>query len=260
MKRWARFVSLFAGIGGLELGLERAFRRAGVFAWTGAQVEIDPFCRSVLERHWPHAERFDDVRTVRGLDLGTCDVLCGGFPCQDVSVAGKGGGLAGERSGLWREFARCIREIRPAVVVVENVTALRSRGLDDVLGDLASSGYYATWDCVPARAIGAPHDRERIFVVAWHVSDAHGEAVRIRAERDQRQGRGVRTPERWNPEPVERSASAWRGAVPELHRVANGVSAGLDEARIRALGNAVVPQVAERVGDLAVEVWRQLHP
>ena len=157
-----RIGSLFSGIGGLELGLERA--GCGSVAW---QVERDPFCRSVLAKHWPSAERFDDVCAVGSHCLAAVDIVCGGFPCQDLSYAGKGAGLAGERSGLWREYARIVRELRPRFVVVENVSALLARGLGDVLGDLAALGYDAEWHCVRASDVGAPHRRERLFVVAY---------------------------------------------------------------------------------------------
>lgn len=170
VRRVARIGSLFSGVGGLELGLERAIHGA-VTSW---QVEIDPFCRRVLERRWPHARRFDDIHTVGAHNLDPVDVVCGGFPCQDISVAGRGAGLDGERSGLFFEYARIVREIRPRVIVMENVTALLARGLDRVLGELASCGYDAEWDCIPASAVGAPHQRDRIWIVAHAVSDRSG--------------------------------------------------------------------------------------
>lgn len=157
-----RVGSLFSGIGGLELGLEWA--GVGHTVW---QVEKEPFARAVLAKHWPDAERFDDVRTVGAANLPQVDVICGGFPCQDISYAGKGAGLAGERSGLWYEYARIVRELAPRFVVVENVSALLTRGLDAVLGTLASLGYDAEWSCVRASDVGARHRRERVFVVAW---------------------------------------------------------------------------------------------
>lgn len=154
--------SLFSGIGGLELGLEWA--GVGHTVW---QVEREPFCRAVLAKHWPDAERFDDVTTVGAHNLAPVEVICGGFPCQDISYAGRGAGLAGERSGLWYEYARIVRELRPRFVVVENVSALLTRGLDAVLGTLASLGYDAEWSCVRASDVGARHRRERVFIVAW---------------------------------------------------------------------------------------------
>ncbi len=167
--------SLFSGIGGLDLGLECALRDGGFDVETVFQCEADAWCRGIFARHWPSALRFDDVRGV-GSDAPRVDVLCGGFPCQDVSCAGKGAGLAGERSGLWFEFARIVRDLRPGIVVVENVAMLASRGLDTVLGDLSEAGYDAVWFDVRASDVGAPHRRERLFIVAWRRVD-HTESV-----------------------------------------------------------------------------------
>ena len=169
--------SLFSGVGGLELGLECALRDGGFDVETAWQCEQDEWCRGILARHWPSAVRYDDVRGVGAGNAPRVDVLCGGFPCQDVSYAGKGAGLAGERSGLWYEFARIVRELRPRIVVVENVAALASRGLDTVLGSLSEAGYDAVWFDVRASDVGAPHRRERLFVVAWRrdVADARGD-------------------------------------------------------------------------------------
>jgi len=153
--------SLFSGIGGLELGLEWA--GLGPVVW---QVEQDAFCRDILAKHWPHARRFGDVRTV-GADLPRVDVLCGGFPCQDVSLAGAGAGLAGARSGLWYEYLRIIAEIRPRGVVIENVAGLVRRGLDVVVGGLCDLGYAVEGARIRASDLGAPHRRERVFLVAY---------------------------------------------------------------------------------------------
>jgi DNA (cytosine-5)-methyltransferase 1 len=157
-----RVLDLFSGIGGFSLGLERT----GGFE-TVAFCEIDPFCQRVLAKHWPHVCQFEDVTKLKGEDVGPVDVICGGFPCQDISTAGSGAGLAGERSGLWREYARLVGELRPSVVIVENVAALLGRGLDRVLGDLAEIGYDAEWHCIPASAVGAPHIRDRIWIIAY---------------------------------------------------------------------------------------------
>lgn len=159
------FLSLFAGIGGFDLGLERAGMRCI------GQVEIEPFCQQVLAKHWPHVRRWDDIKTFNPSEFfsdgKTPDLICGGFPCQDISNAGRRVGIGGQRSGLWTEFLRCIRELRPRYVLVENVAALLSRGLDRVLGDLASVGYDAEWHCIPAAAVGAPHLRDRVWIVAY---------------------------------------------------------------------------------------------
>ena len=134
--------SLFAGIGGFDLGFERAGFKT---VW---QVEIDSYCQKVLAKNFPEAERFGDIRECGSHNLKPVDVICGGYPCQDISVAGQGKGLTGERSGLWGHYRRIIGEIRPRYVLVENSPALTSRGLGTVLGDLASLGYDAEWDCI----------------------------------------------------------------------------------------------------------------
>jgi hypothetical protein len=138
-----RVLDLFSGIGGFSLGLERAGMCTVGFC------EIDPFCRDVLTKHWPAVPIHDDV-TTREFQEGEADVICGGFPCQDISVAGAGAGLAGERSGLWRELLRAIRVVRPHYAIVENVAALLGRGMGTVLGDLAEIGHDAEWHCIPA--------------------------------------------------------------------------------------------------------------
>ena len=157
--------SLFAGIGGFDLGLERAGMRV---RW---QCEIDPYCQRVLAKHWPHVTRYGDIKTVDWDSVEPVDLLCGGFPCQDISLAGKGAGLAGDRSGLWFEYAKAIAALRPRYVLIENVSALRSRGLDQVLGSLAALGYDAEWHCIPACAVGAPHRRDRVWIIAHSKSD-----------------------------------------------------------------------------------------
>src|SRR5690606_21100576 len=146
------FGSLFAGIGRFDLGFERAGMEC---RW---QVEIDEFCRKVLAKHWPHVRRWDDVRTFppEPIDEWRVDVICGGFPCQDISYAGRGAGLKGKRSGLWFEYARIISELGPRFVAVENVAALTTRGLDSVLGTFADLGFDAEWGVVPASAFGSP--------------------------------------------------------------------------------------------------------
>lgn len=158
-----RIGSLFSGIGGFELGLERSIPNSTT-VW---QVEQNKFCRSILAKHWPAAVLYDDVCTVGADNLEPVDVLCGGFPCQDLSYAGKGEGLNGARSGLWWEMHRIISELRPRVVVLENVPALVTRGLGEVLGSLSAIGYDAEWTVISAADFGAPHLRKRIFIVAY---------------------------------------------------------------------------------------------
>ncbi len=257
-----RFGSLFAGIGGIDLGLERAGMTC---TW---QVEIDPWCQRVLAKHWPHVPRFADVRTVGARELDPVDLICGGFPCQDISNAGRRRGIDGDQSGLWREFARILCELRPEYALVENVAALRVRGLGRVLGNLAACGYDAEWDCVPAAAVGAPHLRDRLFVVAH----ARRERERLEPESQSRGGgthvvghdgedrdvAGAAGSRWWPARSVlpegaegrralrEFARRGWWFTEPDVGRVAARVSARVD--RLRGLGNAVVPQVAEYVG------------
>jgi len=166
-----RVLDLFSGIGGFSLGLEAAGFETAAFC------EVSPVCRHLLAHHWPKVPCYDDIRTLTAERLASdgigVDAICGGFPCQDLSYAGKGAGLAGERSGLWRDYARLICELRPQFVIVENVSALLGRGLGDVLGDLAALGYDAWWDCIPASAVGAPHRRDRVWIVAYARSEQH---------------------------------------------------------------------------------------
>ena len=160
-----RVLDLFSGIGGFSLGLERAGMQTVAFC------EIEPFCRRVLAKHWPEVPIYDDVRTLTAARLAAdgivFDLICGGFPCQDLSVAGKGAGLSGERSGLWFQFQRLIEETSPGWVIVENVPALRTRGLDQVLGGLFALGYDAEWRNISAAGVGARHLRNRLWLVAY---------------------------------------------------------------------------------------------
>ena len=235
-----RTLSLFAGIGAFDLGLERT----GGFE-TVAFCEIDPFARAVLKKHWPEVPCYDDVRTLTGDRLHADGIfpnaICGGFPCQDVSYAGPGGGLAGERSGLWFEFARLIRELGPEYVIVENVAALLDRGMGDVLGTLSDIGYDAEWSVVSGCALGAPHMRRRVFIVAyphgkhgrtgiWH-SDARRDGPIQVIDRLESARSGVRT----------------RLANPSaLYRDADGVAFRMD--RNHAIGNSFYWPVAEAIG------------
>lgn len=169
-----RVLDLFSGIGGFALGLESVGMRTIGFC------EIEPFPRAVLAHHWPHVPIHDDVRTlsadsVSWLRAQPIDLICGGFPCQDVSVAGKGAGLSGARSGLWSEYARLVGELRPRWVLAENVGALRTRGVDRVCSDLEGEGYTVWPLLVGAWAVGAPHRRERVWIVAH--SDGRGQPV-----------------------------------------------------------------------------------
>jgi len=176
--------SAFSGLGGLELGLERAGMTVV------GQVEINEYCRRVLAKHWPEVPRHDDVRTCvdwwRSEPRPPVHVVAGGFPCQPVSVAGKGRAQADDR-WVWPAMWAVIRDLRPDVAIMENVPGLLGRGIGDVLGDLAAGGYDAEWDCVPAAAVGAPHLRDRVFVVAH----AQRNGVRLEPIAQPRRGRAA---------------------------------------------------------------------
>jgi len=238
-----RLLDLFSGIGGFSLGLERS----GYFE-TVAFCEIEPFPRRVLAKHWPSVPIYEDVRTLTAERLAAdgigVDAICGGFPCQDISVAGKGAGIGGPRSGLWSEYARIIGELRPRVVIVENVAALLGRGLERVLGDLAALGFDAEWHCIPASAVGAPHRRDRLWIISY--PDSHGHYRVLAPNADIRSAKDF---------------SWWRGRLDELgpndgvqrdnsySRIMRAVD-GIPEwtQRLKGLGNAVVPQIPELIG------------
>lgn len=179
-----KFISLFAGIGGFDLGFERAGMECV------AQVERDTAATGALAHHWPGVARFDDVCTF-GKDSinGPVDLICGGFPCQDLSVAGRRAGLAGERSGLWFEFARIVGEVRPQWVVIENVPGLLSsnggRDFAVILHGLGQFGYLSAWRILDAQYFGVAQRRRRVFVVA---SLGDGRAVQILFESDSVRG------------------------------------------------------------------------
>jgi DNA (cytosine-5)-methyltransferase 1 len=227
-----RVLDLFSGIGGFSLGLERAGLQTVAF------VEINPFCRRVLATHWPKVPCYHDIQAITAERLAAdrigVDVIVGGFPCQDISVAGAGVGLDGARSGLWWEYARLIYELRPRWAIIENVSALRSRGLDVVLSSLAALGYDAEWHIISAAAVGAPHLRERVWIIA------HADGTRL-AQRFSRNSDGAGPVCRAS---VERSD--WWAVEPAVGRVAYGIPGRVD--RLTALGNAVVPQIVEYLG------------
>ncbi len=270
-----RFGSLFAGIGGMDLGLERAGMEC---AW---QVEIDDYCQRVLTKHWPDVPKFGDIRDCGKDNLEPVDLICGGFPCQDISYAGKGAGIAeGTRSGLWSEYHRIICELRPRYVLVENMAALLVRGIDRVLGDLAAGGYDAEWDCIPASAVGAPHRRDRVFVIAYPnkqgesqpgrgVSDFRGRSGHSNQKKTvpvadaqcrRLQGRifgcaeppAVEFAENCRTSLGTHVGQTWQ-AEPREDWLDDGVPGGMAEVFSRLTGNAVVPQGAEYIGRLIVD-------
>ena len=288
-----RFGSLSAGIGGFDLGLERAGMSC---QW---QVEIEDYPTKILEKHWPEVHRERDIKECSGENLEPVDLICGGFPCQDISVAGRGAGLAGERSGLWYEMHRIIGDIKPRWVIVENVAALLSRGMDVVLRDLSTIGYDCEWHIISASAVGAPHRRERV----WIIANANGfnEAMRRNhpvdeetmagrdgnargGQRDSRTGCKKSTREsacdvsnangkrlegkRANDDTQGRKEERGQAGLcnrEELRRYASWweaepsvgrVAHGISRRvdRLKGLGNAVVPQVVELIGRRILEI------
>jgi len=234
--------SLFAGIGGMDLGFERAGCK---IVW---QVELDEWCRRVLAKHWPGVHRHDDIKTFEGRP---CDIICGGFPCQDLSYAGTGAGLDGDRSGLWHEMLRVIRLVRPRYVLVENVPALLNRGMGVVVGGLAQSGYDCEWDCIPACAVGAPHRRDRVWIVARCNSDSR------RAFQYANSGRlkGSRPESAYEDAWASDQAADWWAVEPGFCRMGNGIPSRVD--RLKGLGNAVDPQVVQYIAERIVAIENQ---
>jgi DNA (cytosine-5)-methyltransferase 1 len=249
------FGSLFAGIGGFDLGLERAGMKC---VW---QVENDDYCNRVLAKHWPKVRRWKDVRDFppEPQSEWKADLICGGFPCQDISNAGPKTGISGERSALWTEFARIIRLLRPRIAVMENVPSIRSRGLSVVLAGLAASGFDAEWDCIPASRVGANYQRDRFFLVAF----PQGQRGRALAGSvGQSKGKGI--PRAIGEGDIDRrpgererffsgfsqafGRSDWWVNKPDVGRLVHGVPGKLVIPRNHALGNAVVPQIAEWIG------------
>lgn len=237
------FGSLFAGIGGFELGLEAVGFEC---KW---QVEIDPFASAVLNRHWADIPKFRDVRDFKPDKGLAVDVVCGGFPCQDISVAGKGEGLDGSRSGLWFEYERVVRVLRPKYVVVENVANIRKRGIERVLGSLASLGYDIEWQSFSASDFALPHRRKRILFVAY----AHKVYGRKRSRLGSLKN---------GPPPVFRADGSERAKVrveapDRFSGVDDGVSKGSYSYRVSSYGNAVVPAAIEWVGRKIVEHYQR---
>ena len=274
--------SLFSGIGGFELGLERAIPGLETI-WQVEQVE---FCQKVLQKHWPNAKIYDDVRNINKNNVEPIDILCGGFPCQDISLAGKGEGINGKKSGLWWEMHRIIGELRPRIAIMENVPAITFRGLDSVLGSLSEIGYDAEWCIISAAQFGAPHLRKRWFCVAYpnqircrsrgHLEREHQNHL----EQERKTSKGEQSGDEWEcrissvcevaPNPHGTSVQRNGGSIriqserakpniqiqnyweqfpsqPPLRDRNDGVPNRL--ARLKALGNAIVPQCSQWIGE-----------
>jgi DNA (cytosine-5)-methyltransferase 1 len=240
-----RVLDLFAGIGGFSLA-------AHWMGWeTVAFVEWAEYQQKVLAKNFPGVPIYGDIREFDGNAYrGTVDVICGGFPCQDVSTAGEGVGIEGERSGLWTELHRTVCEIRPKYVVVENVAVLLKRGIWKVLGDFSEIGYDAEWRVFSACELGFPHSRERVFIVAYPGGKPRTFGVLNRY--CQEVGGRDKVPPKWGsdwfkPEMASGAHSvfqAWEKqfSAPPLVRVDDGISNIVD--RLKGTGNAIIPQIA----------------
>jgi DNA (cytosine-5)-methyltransferase 1 len=232
-----RVLDLFSGCGGFALGLERT----GGFE-TAAFCEIEPFARRVLAKHWPGVPRLEDVANTNFEHIGPVDLVTAGFPCQDISFAGKGAGLAGERSGLFWHVIRAAGLVGRPKLLLENVAGLLDRGMGAVLGALASVGYDTEWHCIPASAVGAPHRRDRVWIVADpqragsqglepHYSFSVGKSEAFTINSDGSINGWCRLAERRAP-----------------LRNSDGLRPGVDRSRIKLCGNSVVPQIPELIG------------
>lgn len=251
-----RVGSLFSGIAGIELGLERA----GGFetAWF---VECDPYAQVVLRKHYPTIPIYDDVKNIRWKELPKIDMLTGGFPCQDVSVANpKGGGVAtGKKSSLWKHYAEAIRTLRPRFALIENVTNLSNKGLNIVLSDLAKMRYDAEWFDLRAADFGLPHIRERLFIIAYPPHDHDGEQCekstkethdghsgRVRVSRLYQELATIKVyvDASFSREDVE----AWYDELSEPAFLGAGNGFFNRKDRTKCVGNAVSPRCAEAIG------------
>jgi DNA (cytosine-5)-methyltransferase 1 len=280
--------SLFSGIGGLDLGLERAGMKV---IW---QSEIDPYASRVLAKHWPEVPNYGNIKNIRWGDLVSPDVICGGYPCQPFSTAGKRQGTEDPRH-LWPWVREAISELRPKYAILENVRGHITLGLNAVLGDLASIGYDAEWHVISAASVGAPHRRDRVFIVAYpnssdtpngrqcetipsqntswgndrnrsksnarQISQGTTGQVTTLANANSKQLGQRRVTQHFGQTDRGRHDNTrgqapddlgeWWTTEPNVGRVANGVSNRVD--RLKGLGNAVVPQVAELVGRMVME-------
>ena len=228
--------SLFSGIGGLDLGLERAGMSV---RW---HSEIDPYACRVLKKHWPDVPNLGNIKEINWKEVEKVDVICGGYPCQPFSTAGKRQGENDPRH-LWPYFRNAISAIRPRYALLENVRGHLSMGATTVIGDLAQIGYDCQWQLISARSIGAPHKRERLFIVAHANSQRWERCFRTQEGKQATSGLDLQGENR-------RWGDHWI-VEPDVGRVAHGIPSRVD--RLRGLGNAVVPQIAEYVGRLIME-------
>ena len=235
--------SLFSGIGGLDLGLERASMQV---IW---QSEIDPYCNKVLKKHWPKVPNHGDIKQIEWRNIERPNIICGGYPCQPFSVAGQRNG-ANDPRHLWPWVRTAISELRPDYAILENVRGHVTMGLSEVCGDLAAIGYDAEWQIVSAAALGAPHLRERLFIIAYPTGNVgYGRKI-VYNSQTLRQRRKVQAPFGGMASPTDGSTTTELLYGPGMGRAVNGLSDRVD--RLKGLGNAVVPQVAEYIGHLVL--------
>ncbi len=268
--------SCFAGIGGFELGFQSVIPNLEVL-W---QIENDPFCQKVLQKHWPKSKKYLDIRDVSELDQ--VDILVGGFPCQDISVAGNQKGLNGERSGLWFEMHRLCCLVRPRVIVLENVPAILNNGLSTILQQISEMGYDAEWIDLSAKAFGAPHLRRRWFLVAYSnrttlrieqvTNQRCNQTCVIGNTSDQRKSDTSNTARTYSKEQSRNTISLetevrsercsgknarsytrnyWERPAPEptICRMDDGLPEWMGRRGLKALGNAIVPQCAAFIAE-----------
>lgn len=231
-----RIGSLFSGIGGLELGVEAALGAKTIW-----QCEIDPFCRDVLRKNWPSSKIYEDIKNMNLQQIDKVDLICGGFPCQNISSANHISRefLNGEKSRLWESFREIIEIVQPSYVVVENVAQYWEKWVPTVRIDLYRRGYTSLPVFMSAADVGAPHKRKRCFVMAY--SNRKGKSLcAINAKMASTQ------------ENARFFENYWRDAFFGSVRLDDGVPGGMDA--IRALGNAVVPQVSYQIG-LFLSQW-----
>lgn len=243
MQEKLKVLDLFSGIGGFSLGLERT----GGFE-TVAFCEIDPFCQKVLKKHWPDVQIYDDVRTLN-YDRAV-DVITGGFPCQDVSIANQTPlGMAGDRTSLWKYYLKLIKEKKPKYVIAENVTALRFRGLEQILGQLSEVGYDAEWHCLPASAFGSIQNRDRIWIIAYPSGQRVKGLLSSKNISQARQGRACRQEDLQQVYANPFGGNSW--PQPLIRGGRRQFPDWVD--RIHALGNSLDPDIPEMIGYAILE-------
>lgn len=236
-------LDIFSGIGGFSLGLEKAGMQTVAFC------EINPFCQQILKKHWASTPVFTDVTKLKKEDFATLpviDVIAGGFPCQDISCAGKQVGISGKRSNLWKEFKRLINEIKPKYAIIENVANLRNNGLVTVLQDLWEIGYDAEWHCIPASSFSAPHRRDRVWIIAHSFRAAARQKNATNTDCNRRDGREcnrqrgyLQRDSEWEYQKIHQERKVGKSGVskvceilPDTDECKSGIHRGVEDSKI----------------------------